>query len=148
MKARMLTMFVLVVTLLLPASGAPVLAQGPQPFSSPTFEGVGTSAQQAQNVELVGQIGGVTYAVAISGTLAYIGVGPRLVILNVADPAHPAVVGQTGVLPGVAYGVAVAGGYAYVADGGSVLPGVAYGVAVAGGTPTSPMGAAACASST
>jgi len=60
-----------------------------------------TVAQQSQNVELVGQIGGSTWAVAVQGNYAYIGVGPRLVILNTADPAHPVVVGQTGVLPGV-----------------------------------------------
>jgi PKD repeat protein len=105
----------------------------------------------AWNVELVGQIGGATYAVAVQGSYAYIGVGPRLVILDVSDPAHPAVIGQTGVLPGIVQGVAVSGNYAYVADGGGGLriinisdpahpsevgfydtPGVAYGVAVSG----------------
>jgi len=71
----------------------------------------------AENVELVGQIGGVSYTVAVQGNYAYLGVGPRLVILNVSDPPHPAVVGQTDVLPGFVGAVAVAGGYAYVADG-------------------------------
>ena len=75
-----------------------------------------TVQQQAQNVELVGQIGGVTYAMAVQGTYSYIGVGPRLVILNVSDPSHPTVVGQTGVLPGGVVDVVVEGGYAYVAD--------------------------------
>jgi hypothetical protein len=77
----------------------------------------GAASLGAQNVELVGQIGGPTCAVALQGDYAYIGVGPRLVILNVADPAHPTAVGQTGVLPNVVRGVAVAGSYAYVADG-------------------------------
>ena len=115
-------------------------------------ESPGVGAQAAWNVELVGQIGGATYAVAVEGNYAYIGVGPRLVILDVSTPSHPVVVGQTGVLPGVVEGVAVAGGCAYVADGSGGLrvvnvanpgapvevghydtPGRAEGVAVAGG---------------
>ncbi len=43
--------------------------------------------------------------------------GPRLVVLDISNPAKPRVVGQTGVLPGVVRDVAVSGGYAYVADG-------------------------------
>ena len=74
------------------------------------------AAQQLHDVELVGQIGGCTRAVALQGNYAYIGVGPRLVILNISDPAHPTMVGQTGVLPGIVSGVAVSGSYVYVAN--------------------------------
>jgi len=79
-------------------------------------------AAQQVHVELVGQIGGSTYAVAVQGNYAYIGVGPRLFILDVSDPSRPDVVGQTSVLPEVV-GVAVSGSYAYVADwnGGLVI---------------------------
>ncbi len=69
----------------------------------------------AWNVELVGQIGGATYAVAVQGDYAYIGVGPHLVILNTSDLAHPAVMGQTGLLPDTIKDVVVAGSYACVA---------------------------------
>jgi hypothetical protein len=65
--------------------------------------------------------GGATCAVAISGPLAHLGVGPCLVILNVSDPADPMVVGQTAVPSprdqgardtlGTFRGVAVAGRY-------------------------------------
>jgi len=72
-------------------------------------------------VELVGQIGGSTYAVAVQGDYAYIGAGPRLVILDISTPSSPSVVGQTDVLPEVVGGVAVDGDYAYVADGGGGL---------------------------
>jgi hypothetical protein len=58
------------------------------------------STTQIFNVELIGQIGGSTYAVAVQGNYAYIGVGPHLVILNIANPALPYIVGQTRVLPG------------------------------------------------
>ena len=68
-------------------------------------------------MELVGQIGGRTYAVAVQDNYAYIGVGPRLFILDVSDKARPVVIGRTGVLPGVVIDVAVSGSYAYVADG-------------------------------
>ncbi len=76
------------------------------------------------------QIGGATYAVAVQGNYAYIGVGPRLVVLGVSNPAGPTVIGRTEVLPGVvedapgyAEGVAVSGTYAYVADrdGGLII---------------------------
>ena len=73
-------------------------------------------AADAENVELVGQIGGITEAVAVQGDYAYLGVGSRLVVLDVSNPANPMVVGQTGVLPDVVQDVAVAGDYAYVAD--------------------------------
>jgi hypothetical protein len=74
---------------------------------------------QASGVELVGQIGGAIYAVAIQGSYAYVGVGPRLFILDVADPAYPLIVGQTAAMSGVVQDVTVAGNYAYVADRGS-----------------------------
>ena len=73
----------------------------------------------SHNVGFVGQIGGPTYAVATLGSAAYIGVGPRLVVLNVADPAHPAFSGETRPFPSVVKGVAVSGTFAYVAAGES-----------------------------
>ncbi|MFZ1596397.1 MAG: hypothetical protein WAW26_11110, partial [Anaerolineae bacterium] len=72
-------------------------------------------------IELVGQIGGVIMAVDVQGSYAYVGVGPRLVILNVSDPAHPVLVGQSPALPALVQGVSVVGSLAYVADGSSGL---------------------------
>ena len=43
----------------------------------------------AENVEFVGQIGGSTYTVFVEGDYAYIGVGPRLTILDVSNPTFP-----------------------------------------------------------
>lgn len=71
----------------------------------------------AMNVELLGQIGGNTYAVDVKGSHAYIGVGARLIVLNITDPARPTVVGQTSVLPGVIHSLAVVGSHAYIAAG-------------------------------
>ncbi|MGC9393250.1 MAG: hypothetical protein ACP5J4_00175 [Anaerolineae bacterium] len=71
----------------------------------------------AVDMQLVGQFGGASYAVALQGTYAYVGVGPRLVVLDVSDPANLVLVGQTEVLPDIVKDVAVATGYAYVAAG-------------------------------
>jgi hypothetical protein len=120
MKVRLFTVFVLLAALTLPwgvaAQGLQLLDPShPILFQSSSWQregqvGIGVKTQlQGQNVELVGQIGGITETVAVQGNYAYIGVGPHLVILDVSDPAHPMVVGQTGVLPGVVKSIAVAG---------------------------------------
>ena len=57
------------------------------------------------------------YAVAVQGHYAYVGAGSRLVVVNVADKAHPVLAGQTDHMPDVVSGVAVSGTIAYVADG-------------------------------
>ena len=69
-------------------------------------------------VSLLGQLGGSTYAVAVMGSAnyAFIGVGPRLVILNISDPTHPTFLGQTEVLPDFIEDIAISGDYAYLAD--------------------------------
>lgn len=75
---------------------------------------------EIESLELVGQIGGDTYAVAVQGDYAYIGIGPRLVAIDVSDPISPTLVGQTDVMPGIVEDIFIAGEYAYVAndDGG------------------------------
>jgi hypothetical protein len=66
---------------------------------------------------LLGRWGyGPAYAVAVSGSYAYVGAGSLLLVVNVANPAAPAVAGRV-LLPGVVRGVAVASGRAYVAAG-------------------------------
>jgi hypothetical protein len=56
--------------------------------------------------------------VIVAGNYAYIGVGPRLVVLELSDPANPRMVGQTDMLPDLVEDIHIAGDYAYVADGG------------------------------
>jgi len=74
-----------------------------------TAERYGTLLLQQVMLELVGQIGGAVNAVAVQGDTAYVGVGPRLVILDVSDPANPEVLGQSPVYPDFVQDVAVAG---------------------------------------
>jgi hypothetical protein len=111
MRAKCLAVWALGLLLLQPSGGAywdgPALAAAPG----------GAPGDQPRNVELVGQIGGACLAVAVQGRYAYIGVGPRLVVLDVSNPAGPLLLGRTAVLPGLVHGVAVAGTLAYVADG-------------------------------
>lgn len=72
-------------------------------------------------LEIVGQIGGQSLVIAVEGDTAYLGVGPRLHVLDVSDPSAPRKVGQSEVLPGLVQGVAVANSLAYVAAGDAGL---------------------------
>ncbi|MDI6694884.1 MAG: hypothetical protein QME21_07560 [Anaerolineales bacterium] len=70
-----------------------------------------------QRLSLSDQIGGNSYAVDVQDGYAYLGVGPRLMILDLSAPSSPKVVGQSEMLPGVVRGVVVQGNIAYVAAG-------------------------------
>jgi hypothetical protein len=70
---------------------------------------------------VVGQIGGSSFAVATQGHHAYVGIGPRLAVLNVADPSHPVPVGESPIFPDYVRGVAIVEEYAYVAAGAGGL---------------------------
>lgn len=71
--------------------------------------------QPEVNVELVGQIGGESKALAVQGQYTYLGVGPRLVVLDTSNPRAPRAVGQSDVLPGVVSGVVLINSRAYLA---------------------------------
>jgi hypothetical protein len=70
--------------------------QQPGLFHAPTEPLSGSAMRapnaEAENVEFVGQIGGATRAVSIQGDYAYIGLGPRLAVLDISNPAAPTVV--------------------------------------------------------
>jgi PKD repeat protein len=67
-------------------------------------------------LELLGQIGGETTAVFVEIDRAYIGEGPRLVILDISNPAIPTVLGKTAPLPAMIDDIYVSGNYAYIAN--------------------------------
>ncbi len=83
----------------------------------PVMPRLETGSNSAQYLELVGQLGGTSNAVAVIGHYAYVGIGSRLVILDIADPSHPTLAGETASLPGIVRGVVVEGNYAYLAAG-------------------------------
>ena len=109
--------------------------------------------RNTSRLQVVGQVGGPTQAVATQGSYTYVGVGLRLVVLNVSNPASLHEVGATAPFLHSVEGIAVSGTLAYVAAGGAGLrvvdvsdpahpieigiwdsPGYAEGVAVAGNT--------------
>jgi hypothetical protein len=93
-------------------------------FSLGEGESLAQSGSPANwQVDLVGQLGGFSKCVAVRGNYVYLGVGPRLVILDISDPSKPAFVGQSGVMPDVIEDIAIpaTGNYIYLADGGGGL---------------------------
>ena len=80
-----------------------------------------SQADQPSGWQVVGQIGGPTQAVAVQGRYAYVGVGLRLVVLDVTNPVTPTEVGATTPFPYFVEDVAVSGERVYVAAGGAGL---------------------------
>jgi uncharacterized repeat protein (TIGR01451 family) len=77
--------------------------------------------RQSSSWQMVGQVGGPTEDVAVQGNYAYVGVGLRLVVLDVSDPTTPEEIGITTPFPHFVKGVAVSGTLAYIAAGGAGL---------------------------
>lgn len=73
-----------------------------------------TKMLQTQNVEFISQIGGSISAIDVRENYAYIGLGPRLIALDISNPANPVVAGQTDVFNGSIQDIATEENYAYV----------------------------------
>jgi hypothetical protein len=86
-----------------------LLMQWIGPFSRPS--------EVERRPEFVGQVGGGYEATALDGTVAYVGIGPRLTAIDMSDPARPSRLGETGAFPDVVQDVALRGRTAIVADG-------------------------------
>lgn len=67
--------------------------------------------------KVTGRVGGSISAVAAGGSFLYVGVGPRLHLYDVADPASPREIGSTPPFGDAALDVVVTGSRAYVAAG-------------------------------
>ena len=67
-------------------------------------------------LDLLAHWGGPVDAVYVDGTIAYLGLGHRLVLLDVTDPSDPQLLGESESLPDPVQAVTVSGTYAYVAD--------------------------------
>lgn len=78
------------------------------------------------SLTISGQIGGPTQAVAVAGNYALVGVGTRLVVVDITNPSSPSEVGATAPLASDVTGIAVSGTVAFVADG----PGGLYAVSI------------------
>ena len=65
-------------------------------------------------MELTGQLGGATRAVAVEGKVAYFNIGPRVAVADVANPAAPALLATTEPLEQQPVGMAASGTWVYV----------------------------------
>jgi hypothetical protein len=72
-------------------------------------------AASAENVEVLGYIGGWIQTVDVQEGYAYVGEGHSLTVLDVSSPTSPTIVGKTLPMPGMVGDVIIAGGYAYAA---------------------------------
>ncbi|NCF67533.1 MAG: hypothetical protein GWP61_16330, partial [Chloroflexi bacterium] len=107
-----LLFFVLIVSLLFTAVLTSARAGKAAPMAERVF--MPMIARPKLEVHFAGHIGGANRGVAVQGNYAYIGEGPKLTILDIANPAHPVVMGKTLPLPNIVQDVVVTGNYAYV----------------------------------
>ena len=70
-----------------------------------------------ERLQLAGQFGGQPGPIVIQETLVYMGVGPKVFILDVSDPSRPTLMGQSAALPGFPSSIHIAGDYAFVTTG-------------------------------
>ena len=84
-------------------------ACGPGPWQRPDQPEANTPIDVGGGIEpdVLVQLGGVSEVVVLDGDRAYLGLGPRVVQLDIADPRAPKILGQSPVLPGVVRGLAV-----------------------------------------
>ena len=74
------------------------------------------------SLELAGQFGGRPTAIAVQGNYAYVGVGPRLIVLKISNPARPETAWQSWMLPGTVVDIGLAGSRALIlTDNGRLL---------------------------
>jgi len=77
----------------------------------------GESLESVSNLNLVGQIGGPIQGVAVQDSIAYVAVGPRLMVMQVSESGNLTELGGTSALPRFLRSVAISGSFAYVAAG-------------------------------
>jgi len=70
-----------------------------------------------QYIDVVGQYDGAVKAVAVRGDIVYVGVGPRIIVLDVHDVTEPKEVGKSDVLPELVEDILINGDHAFVANG-------------------------------
>ena len=116
-------------------ASAPITGQNS--FLSPHQDHVlfvpGLIQRFSRNPQFVGHLGGEMNTVAISGTLAFMGMGAYLTVIDASIPISPTQIGHVMPSSGLVQDVALAGDYAYVASAWAGL----YVISIA--TPTAPL---------
>ena len=106
----------------------PVGIEAPQPSPTPPNPETPISAATALpalalpvkeelSFTIAGQIGGTVNAAALDGNIVYLGVGPRLLTVDITDPAAPRFLWQSEILSGMVGAIAIQSGLAYVGAG-------------------------------
>ncbi len=103
--------------------GLPIITPTPIPTATPEIPTLTPTPEpiiKDAMIDVVAQYGGTIKAISHQGEVVYIGVGPRLVILQTSDPASITQLGQSDVLIGVVEDIGITGTTAFVAigDGG------------------------------
>jgi hypothetical protein len=108
-----------------PARGAPGSAVPARPDAAPVTDNgsaaVPASASGPQppfviRDAILGQLGGPAVAAAHVANTAFVGVGARVYALDVGDPVHPVLVGQSRVMPGEVNDLVTDGRFVFVAQ--------------------------------
>ncbi len=97
----------------------PVVTETPAPTATPTVAPLDVTHEVT--FELLAQEGGQVHSVDARGSVAYVGAGPRLVVVDAADPANPQPTGRSDVLPGLVRAVLVQGEIVYAGAGRHLL---------------------------
>lgn len=105
-----------------PAATATPQTSTPHPEPSPAAElPEPIAVPEATGLDVVAQVGGVSRALALVGDLVYLGVGPRVLAVDVSNPSAPTEVARSGVLAGVVESIAPAGQFLFVATGTEIV---------------------------
>ncbi len=91
------------------------------PSSTPTALPLPTPNPALGPLQIVGQIGGPTQAVAVADNYAFVGVGSRLTVLDISTPSSPRELGSSEPFSAAVRDVEVFGNTAFVAAGGAGL---------------------------
>jgi hypothetical protein len=92
-------------------------AISPPATTTPTAR-IEAPAKPAPSLEIVGQLGGQSMALSVDEGIALLGVGPRLVALDISEPAQPQLLGQSTIFPAVVQDIQIQpGGLGYLASG-------------------------------
>jgi hypothetical protein len=96
-----------------PSASATPAPPSPTPSPWPTL----TPFTPEITLEVIGQVGSPASAVAVKDQIAYLGVGPQVLVLDVSDPGAPRQIRQTGILSATVRDVAATDDLLYVAAG-------------------------------
>lgn len=90
----------------------------PSPATSSPFA---SEMTEELTFNLINQQGGAMHSVAVLGQRAFVGAGPRLVVVDTVNPTEPQTLAQSELLPGLVQSVLVRDNRAYVGAGSSII---------------------------